>query len=649
MAAALVVAPAAASADTFTVTTTNDDFGTPCTTPEDTDCSLRDALAAANFNGSADVIKFAAGVSGGTINLDPSLGSLRIHNESLEIQGPGVGQLTISGGDNSRIFKLFGFDAPDEQVVISGLTLTNGNAQSNSGGAIYSADFGFDEFDDPDSGSAADLTVADSLIKDSAAGRGGAIALDVAEQPGALTIRTSTIDHNQALTGGGVFVSPVSKPVTVTASTLSNNSALAPQQTFRASQSNETGDGGAIALNRGDGAMLIQNSTIVANHADGVGGGVSLTVFGANPRTIRNTTIAGNTASQGGGVSVVGPSQQPPPSRGAVQTPQVNVSSTIAADNIANAVDGNSDGPDLYTQDASINAGFSLFEVTNGATITAAPPGSSITGVDPDLGVLADNGGPTKTKLPAGSSDAVDAGVGNSLATDQRGLPRTVDRPPANEPGSDGTDIGAVELAAVPPPDAEPLPGPPTLTRCLGEVLLVKRGGPESEKIEGTPQRDGIFAHAGEDLVLGLEDDDCLFGGTGKDDLEGGPDDDYAAGDPDDDVVRGNDGRDDVRGQHGDDRVFGGPGGDKRVTGGAGDDHVDGGAGNDSLIKGDGGNDVIVLGSGKDFVHAGGGRDTIKAADGEADEIICGAGDDVAFVDEFDVVMRDCNVVHVVG
>ena len=55
------------------------------------------------------------------------------------------------------------------------------------------------------------------------------------------------------------------------------------------------------------------------------------------------------------------------------------------------------------------------------------------------------------THLPGTGSAALDAGVAAGHAFDQRGDPRTVDQPTtANGPGSDGTDIGAVELATLP-------------------------------------------------------------------------------------------------------------------------------------------------------------------------------------------------------
>jgi hypothetical protein len=84
-------------------------------------------------------------------------------------------------------------------------------------------------------------------------------------------------------------------------------------------------------------------------------------------------------------------------------------------------------------------------------------------GPDPQLGELADNGGPTATRLPAVSSPLVNAipvaacGDGDDLAgfavtTDQRGVAR---------PQETGCEIGSVELEPVPPP---PIVLEPTFT-----------------------------------------------------------------------------------------------------------------------------------------------------------------------------------------
>jgi hypothetical protein len=89
--------------------------------------------------------------------------------------------------------------------------------------------------------------------------------------------------------------------------------------------------------------------------------------------------------------------------------------------------------------------------ITTGAT--------DILGKDPQLGPLAENGGPTETMVPAPTSPVLDQGKSFGLTTDQRGLSRpfplpTISHVPA---GGDRSDIGAVETRT--PSVAAVLPG----------------------------------------------------------------------------------------------------------------------------------------------------------------------------------------------
>jgi hypothetical protein len=89
--------------------------------------SLRDAIGHAN---SGDMIAFAAALDGQTITL--TSGEIVI-KDSIDIEGPGAGLLSISGNDRSRVFNL----AEGISVTIAGLTITHGQAAgSHGGGAI---------------------------------------------------------------------------------------------------------------------------------------------------------------------------------------------------------------------------------------------------------------------------------------------------------------------------------------------------------------------------------------------------------------------------------------------------------------------------------------------------------------------------------
>ncbi len=76
--------------------------------------SLRTAIASAS---SGDTIDFASGVTG-TITL--TSGPLVI-DQSLDIEGPGAGNLTISGNDASQVFVV------GSPATIAGLTIADGS------------------------------------------------------------------------------------------------------------------------------------------------------------------------------------------------------------------------------------------------------------------------------------------------------------------------------------------------------------------------------------------------------------------------------------------------------------------------------------------------------------------------------------------
>ena len=113
---------------TFTVTNTQDS-GTG---------SLRDAIAQANAHSGADKINFASQVAG-TILL--TSGPLTI-TDDVKINGPGAGQLAISGGGVSRVFVIDGGSFGGAgKVTIKDLTITQGLATEDatfpaSGGGI---------------------------------------------------------------------------------------------------------------------------------------------------------------------------------------------------------------------------------------------------------------------------------------------------------------------------------------------------------------------------------------------------------------------------------------------------------------------------------------------------------------------------------
>jgi CSLREA domain-containing protein len=641
---AFLMAASIASAETYTVNSTADPGSGGC---DATECTLREAVEAANAHGNLpaiapepDVVTFATSVTGAIQLADDPIS---ITSDSLHIVGPGADKLTVFADPNAtsgRVFELFGFGAvpqDDYDVTISALTLDGGHVIEQHGGVILTTDGGFDDYADDGEGrffcgDLAALTVNGVHITDGHAdASGGGIA--------AVGFRCSEKAASPGTADGDV---------NVLNSTISANHA--------------GGAGGGISMRPGSGSLFVSNSTIANNTSDAFGGGISVVIafgkavtdegpaptFAAQNATISGNDVGADDTNPGGGIfsgpafalrsSIVYGNTVTPPEEQPVDSKAGSTPSDLGG-NSAN----------------SFSAGYSLIGTVDSGTTLNATTGEPNLSTDPQLGPLQNNGGPTPTELPATTSPAIDTGIGNGLTTDQRGLPRTVDRVPAN--AADGTDIGAVEIPADPevvvPPDqpapVEPTPIPAPATQlCLGKQVILTKGSDADEKLTGTGVDDGILGGGGQDQIDGLSGDDCLFGQPGDDNVVGGPGDDNANGDTDDDTVKGDDGADSVRGQNGNDRVFGGSGDDPKVTGGAGDDVVKGGDGND-FVKGDGGNDSIIPGGGEDFVHAGGGADTINAADGDKDQIICGTGKDVANVDAIDDVDKDCNTVNVIG
>jgi CSLREA domain-containing protein len=105
------------------------------------DCTLREAINAANTLAGDNVITFAPGVTG-TIQLSAALPNL---STNVNVQGPGANVLTVrrDTGGNYRIFTIGNGTTSGPTVSMSGLTITNGQLTAGSypasaGGGIES-------------------------------------------------------------------------------------------------------------------------------------------------------------------------------------------------------------------------------------------------------------------------------------------------------------------------------------------------------------------------------------------------------------------------------------------------------------------------------------------------------------------------------
>jgi hypothetical protein len=238
---------------------------------------------------------------------------------------------------------------------------------------------------------------------------------------GVLRLQRVAVSGNHADFGAGIFNYPLSF-LTISDSVVNGNSGL------------------EAAGIRFDSGGLVVNTTITGNTAvsradrpgteSGFGAGVD--ARGATPSTLTivNSTIAGNSASKGGGGINVAQGY-PPFIVGILLAQSVRLRNTIVAGNVdaaGSSADCNSLGIVSFR-----SAGHNL--ASDGSCPFRLP--SDLRNTDPLLGPLASNGGPTDTLALLPGSPAINAGGSAGCpATDQRGVPR----PPAH------CDIGAFQF-----------------------------------------------------------------------------------------------------------------------------------------------------------------------------------------------------------
>jgi hypothetical protein len=243
--------------------------------------SLRQALFAAV---SGDTIDFSVT---GTITL--TTGPLAV-NKSVTISGPGANVLAIMRSQAAPGFRIFTVgpmsSGPPPQVVIEGLTITNGSALNGDGGGI---------FNDRRS----TLTLNNSTISgNSASNRGGGIF----NNAGTLAVNGSTISGNSASRQGGGICNYAESGLLAVATLGVNNSTMS---------GNASEWGGAI-FNTGNprisntANLAINNSTISGNSAQ-YGGGIFNNYSGATlmvAGTILKTGLLGPNISSRAGATV---------------------------------------------------------------------------------------------------------------------------------------------------------------------------------------------------------------------------------------------------------------------------------------------------------------------------------------------------------
>jgi CSLREA domain-containing protein len=380
-------------------------------------------------------------MSNSTVSGNTALGGGGIASYS---GGAVIDNTTFSGNHATAAMDYGGGLRASGSLTLTHSTLT-GNTSAGAGGGIaarakYSS------------------TVADSRISGNTAAQGGGASLSTKYGGAEQNFVRTTVSGNHAQAGAGVLVGSQDggSSLTIFRSTISGNAGTG------------TSTGGGIAFGGGYGSgrqgghFKLSDSTVSGNTATS-GGGVALGTGAPNEKILEktgsiafdNSTIAANDATaRGGGFYLNAYDTGSPPHK---TSATVSLTSTIVGDNKAGGAPQDLDRANA-SQGGGFASAFSLIEAKGDGPVIEPQPGSSIFGLDPKLGPLANNGGPTLTRVPASTSPVIDKGVSPlDLAVDQRGDKRLVDSAGIDNPRrGDGTDIGAVELAH-PPGDAKPV------------------------------------------------------------------------------------------------------------------------------------------------------------------------------------------------
>jgi hypothetical protein len=460
---------------------------------------LRTAISNANVDTDDWVITLNPGtytLTGNALDNANREGDLDINKPtgSLALNGAGAGpaDTLIDGDFSDRVFHVL-----NGTVKFSNLTIQNGAANDDGTSADAEARGGGLLND------GGRVTLDNVVVQDNEAFGNRALVSDspghngfgggVANVGGTLTVLDSTITDNTAAGGSGDYGGPGDGLggglATRLGTVIVSRSLLSTNATFGGMNENVS-DGSGDGVARGGGLysentdLTISDSTVSGNTAGGSffagrkaeGGGIHIQSSSTAPARIANSTIVRNSAagcpdpssptggvgnSFGGGVFSGG------------EASPVVVSTIVAENTVAGST---VKGPDVFGTFTS--ASHNLIGIGDGSTgftnNTGGAPsdptyeqvGTTDTPLDPVLGDLAFNGGPTQTHALLPGSPALHTGSNpDGLATDQRGSGFTRIR--------GGTvDIGAFEVQGA-------QNEPPTISHNQA-ALTVSEGSPAS-------------------------------------------------------------------------------------------------------------------------------------------------------------------------
>ncbi|MFN8381038.1 MAG: sortase [Anaerolineales bacterium] len=363
-------------------------------------CSLREAIIAANtdaaYNGCSagagtDTITFAADytITLAGSQLPPITTQMTITGNGATktiIQASTCNPVTLPGGCTPATNRVFIINS-GSNATLNDMTVRHGDCTSCVTGGTEGGGIRND----------GTLTINNSSISDNKATTGGGIRNN---NTGTLTVTDSTLSGNKAVAGGGIY--------NIGTMTVANS-------TFFDNKTTDPAFGGAGFYQAG--VTTVTNSTFFNNTASGRGGAVFLD--GPGSATIKNSTLSNNSAGvAGGGIFL-------------------HTSLTLINTIIANSISGGD----------CTNFGFVVTNINtiieDGTCNVGTTTLQNFKAGDPNLGSLADNGGPTQTMALQTGSIAIDAGDAATCAAapvsnkDQRGVTR---------PQGAVCDIGAYEV-----------------------------------------------------------------------------------------------------------------------------------------------------------------------------------------------------------
>ena len=366
--------------------------------------SLRQAVLLANETPGADTITLHRGTYRLTRRGDDATalaGDLDV-TEAVTIEGDLAGTIIDAHTARDRAFEVLA----DGALTLRHVTVKGGTAELD-GGAILSVGA---------------LSIESSIFSGNRAGNsGGGISCEA----GTCALVDVVVTKNKVGNDGGGMTVDGSVVADLTRVTLSSNSAA--------------DTGGGLNMDH-DATVTMTDSLVALNRSRREGGGIDPSI---GTMTLTNTTVSGNHSAKGGGI-------------------QLETGGVLNLVNVTIAFNKAREGAGLWTEPGTTaavtntllarNVPFDCFGPieSHGSNLIGRIDGCSVTGdmtgnktggprplraLDPRIGPLRDNGGPTKTHALVAGSPALDAVLGTCPATDQRGAARA------------GTcDIGAFEL-----------------------------------------------------------------------------------------------------------------------------------------------------------------------------------------------------------